>query len=282
MDWVTGNARNADATIVVLGLSGLLEGEEGAALASPTKGDRLDLNLPKGQLDFLRKLRKDNDKPLVVVLTGGSPITMPEVEELADAILFVWYPGQQGGNAVADVLFGDVSPSGRLPITFPASVDQLPPFDDYSMQGRTYKYMTETPLFPFGYGLSYSRFEYGDVKLSSDTLQAGDPLDVEIGVRNAGDVEADEVLQVYLTIDDHRMNQPLSTLVGFQRVSLKPGETRLVAFTIDPGQLQVFNDAGEKQFKPGTRTLHIGGVSPGARGEELTGQALKTARFEIR
>jgi len=128
IDWATGGAKNADATIVVLGLSGLIEGEEGASLASPTKGDRLDLNLPQGQIDFLRKLRKDHDQPLIVVLTGGSPITMPEIEEIADAILFVWYPGQQGGNAVADVIFGDVSPSGRLPITFPVSVDQLPDF----------------------------------------------------------------------------------------------------------------------------------------------------------
>jgi beta-glucosidase len=282
MDWVTGNARNADATVVVLGLSGLLEGEEGAALVSPTKGDRLDLNLPKGQIDFLRKLREGHDKPLIVVLTGGSPITMPEVEELADAVLFAWYPGQQGGNAVADVIFGDVSPSGRLPITFPASVDQLPPFDDYSMQERTYKYMTGNPLYPFGYGLSYSRFEYGDVKLSSDIVQAGDALELEIEVRNAGDFAADEVLQVYLTIDNKQMNQPLSTLVGFHRVSLSPGETRLVTIAIAPQQMQAVNDAGEKQYVRGTQTLHIGGVSPGARGAELTGQALKTARFEIR
>ena len=137
IDWATGSAKNADATVVVLGLSGLIEGEEGASLASPTKGDRLDLNLPQGQMEFLRKLRKGHDKPLIVVLTGGSPITMPEIEEIADAILFVWYPGQQGGNAVADVIFGDVSPSGRLPITFPESVEQLPDFDDYSMKGRT-------------------------------------------------------------------------------------------------------------------------------------------------
>jgi beta-glucosidase len=282
MDWVTGNARNVDATIVVLGLSGLLEGEEGAALVSPTKGDRLDLNLPKGQIDFLRKLRGDHDKPLIVVLTGGSPITMPEVEELADAILFVWYPGQQGGKAVADVIFGDVSPSGRLPITFPASVDQLPPFDDYSMSGRTYKYMTEVPLYPFGYGLSYSRFEYGELKLSSNAIQAGEALDAEIEVRNAGEFPADEVVQVYQSIDAEHMNQPISTLVGFQRVSLAPGETRVVRFSIAPEQLQAVNDAGENQYVRGAHTLQIGGVSPGARGAELTGQALKYARFEIR
>ncbi len=282
MDWVTGNARNADATIVVLGLSGLIEGEEGAALVSSTKGDRLDLNLPSVQIDFLRKLRDGHDKPLIVVLTGGSPITMPEVEELADAIIFAWYPGQQGGSAVADVLFGDVSPSGRLPVTFPESVDQLPPFDDYSMAGRTYRYMTEKPLYPFGYGLSYSRFEYGDVSLSSDRIMAGDALEIEIEVHNKGKFAADEIVQVYLSVNAEQMNVPISTLVGFKRVSLQPGETRPVAFVIGPEQMQAFNDAGEKQYVRGTHSIQVGGVSPGERSEELTGQPLKTARFEIR
>ena len=282
MDWVTGGAKNADATIAVLGLSGLIEGEEGAALASPTKGDRIDLNLPQNQLDFLRKLRKGHDRPLIVVLTGGSPITMPEVEEIADAILFVWYPGQQGGNAVADVIFGDVSPSGRLPITFPVSADQLPAFDDYSMKGRTYKYMTKTPLYPFGYGLSYSHFEYGDAKLSNNRIGAGDALEVEISVRNEGDVQADEIVQLYLSINDKRMDLPISTLIGFQRLGLSPGESRVARFTVSPEQMQAIDEAGEKRFVKGKHTLHIGGVSPGQRGEALTGVALKTASFEIR
>lgn len=282
MDWVTGNAKNADATIAVLGLSGLLEGEEGAALASPSKGDRLDLNLPEHQLDFLRKLRKDHDRPLIVVMTGGSPITMPEVEEIADAILFVWYPGQQGGNAVADVLFGDVSPSGRLPITFPVSVDQLPPFDDYSMKGRTYKYMTKTPLYPFGYGLSYSQFEYGDVKLSDNTIGAGETLEVEISVKNAGEMQADEVVQLYLSINDKRMDLPISTLIGFQRLTLSPGESGVAKFTISPEQMQAIDEDGKKRFVQGKHSLHIGGVSPGQRGEALTGAALQKANFKIR
>jgi beta-glucosidase len=281
MDWVTGGAKNADATIAVLGLSGLLEGEEGAALASPTKGDRINLNLPQGQLDFLRKLRKDNDRPLIVVLTGGSPITMPEVEEIADAIVFAWYPGQQGGNAVADIIFGDVSPSGRLPVTFPVSADQLPDFDDYSMKGRTYKYMTAAPLYPFGYGLSYTRFEYGEAKLSTDKVTAGDALEVEISVRNAGDVQADEIVQLYLSINDEHLDQPISSLIGFQRLSLSAGESRLARFSVSPQLMQVFNEAGERQFIKGKHTLHIGGVSPGARGEKLTGQVMKTASFEL-
>ena len=133
----------------------------GTFVLLPELGDTgfsFDLDLPADQVSFLRKISEGNDKPVIVVLTGGSPITMPEVDELADAILFAWYPGQQGGNAVADIIFGDVSPSGRLPITFPESVEQLPPYENYSMAGRTYKYMTEKPLYPFGYGLSYSNF----------------------------------------------------------------------------------------------------------------------------
>ena len=280
--WVTGGAKTAEATIVVLGSSGLLEGEEGASLASPTRGDRIDLNLPEPQLGFLRRIREGHDRPLIVVLTGGSPITMPEIEELADAIVFAWLPGQQGGNAVADVLFGDVSPSGRLPITFPVSADQLPPYEDYSMQGRTYKYMTETPLYPFGFGLSYAAFEYGDATLAANELKAGDPLDLNIKVGNTSERAADEVVQVYLTIEDKDVDLPISTLIGFQRVSLQSGETRDVSFTFQPEQLQAIDDKGKRRYFPGTHTLHVGGVSPGKRGEELNGSVLKTVTFDIR
>lgn len=244
IDWITGGARTADATVVVIGSSSLLEGEEGAALASPTKGDRIDLNLPEAQLNFLKRLRKDNTKPLIVVVTGGSPITMPEVDEIADAILFAWYPGQQGGNAIADIIFGDVSPSGRLPITFPVSAEQLPAYEDYAMKGRTYKYMTEKPLYPFGYGLSFSRFEYGKVKLSKSKLRAGDQLEVAVTLRNAGEVDAEEVVQLYLSANDAEFDVPGSTLIDFQRLSLAAGEAKVVEFTIAPEQMQVFDGEG--------------------------------------
>lgn len=151
IDRYTATARDSDVTIAVMGLSNLLEGEEGAALASPHKGDRPDLGLPANQVSFLREIRAASKK-LVVVLMAGSPLTIPEVHDLADAVLLAWYPGQEGGRAVADVLFGDASPAGRLPVTFPRSVEQLPPFEDYSMVGRTYRYMTKEPLYPFGFG----------------------------------------------------------------------------------------------------------------------------------
>lgn len=282
IDWVTGGAHTAEATIIVVGASGLIEGEEGAALASSTKGDRIDLNLPKVQLDFVKRLRKDNDKPLIVVVTGGSPITMPEIEELADAILFVWYPGQQGGAAIADIIFGDVSPSGRLPITFPVSSKQLPPYEEYSMQGRTYKYMTEAPLYPFGYGLSYTTFEYEDLSLSTESLRAGDSLGVEINVRNSGDVDGEEVVQLYLSAEDADFEVPLATLVGFRRIPLAAGESERVRFTIKPDQMHVFNALGEREFAEGVYTLRVGGVSPGSRGEELTNAKLLSATVPLR
>lgn len=280
-DSATGDARYADATIVVLGLSGIFEGEEGAAIASPSKGDRLVLDLPEGQLEFLRKLRSRTTNPLIVVLTGGSPITAPEVEELADAIVFAWYPGQQGGNAVADVIFGDFNPSGRLPITFPVSVDQLPPFEDYSMKGRTYRFMTQKPLYPFGFGLSYTTFEYAELRLSAERVKAGDPLQVEVSVRNTGDVDGSEIVQLYLGTRSAPFMTPISTLVGFKPVSIPAGGKVAVQFTIQPEQMKSFNDEGEALLVKGAYTVRAGGVSPGERSEELMGDKLKAAQFEL-
>lgn len=171
-DWASPNAGNSDATIVVLGISGVLEGEEGESIASETFGDRLDYNIPENQLTYLQKIHDAaGDKPVVAVVTGGSPMNLEKVHELADAVLMVWYPGEEGGNAVADVIFGKVSPSGRLPITFPKSLDDLPPYEDYSMKGRTYKYMEAAPMYPFGYGLSYTDFDYSDIQLSENKVK---------------------------------------------------------------------------------------------------------------
>src|SRR5690606_15544076 len=134
------------------------EGEEGESIASATFGDRLEYSLPENQIDYLRKLKDGHDNPVIAVVTGGSPMDLAEVMEIADAVILAWYPGQEGGHAVADVLFGKAAPSGRLPVTFPKSLDQLPPYEDYTMEGRTYRYMTEEPLLPFGFGLSYTTF----------------------------------------------------------------------------------------------------------------------------
>ena len=224
IDYVIPAAVSADVCIAVMGLNGLVEGEEGAAIASDTKGDRTDIRLPESQINFLKRI-KENGKgnPLVVIITGGSPIAIPEIYEIADAVLYVWYPGQEGGTAVADVLFGDVIPSGRLPFTVPKSVDDLPPFEDYSMQGRTYKYMTKEPLFPFGFGLSYTNFEYRD--LTVEPASDGN-VRVCVKVENKGDFDAEEVVQVYTCSPMAGAGDPLYSLVAFKRVAIPEGQSK--------------------------------------------------------
>jgi beta-glucosidase len=274
-------AQEADATIAVVGLSNLIEGEEGAAIASPTKGDRLDIGLPAHQVEFLRGLRNAARK-LVVVVLGGSPIAMPEVQDLADAIVFAWYPGQEGGRAVADVLFGDAVPSGRLPITFPRALAQLPPFEDYSMTGRTYRFMTEEPLYPFGFGLSYAAFQYGPLEVSKPTVAKGEGLTARVAVKNAGAVAGEEVVQLYVTHRKASVRVPLAALKGVSRVRLGAGETRTVQFAIEPAMLAIIDAAGNEVQEAGEIQVTIGGASPGARatalGAPAPAQAIVTMR----
>ncbi len=202
-------------------------------------------------------------------MTGRSPIASPEVDDLADAVLFVWYPGQEGGRAVADVLFGDVSPSGRLPITFPRSVDQLPPFEDYSMAGRTYRYMTAEPLYPFGFGLSYTRFAYGPLELSKHRAKRGEGLSARVRVTNAGPMAAEDVVQLYVTALSAPGRAPLATLKAVKRVSLEPGASASVEFAIEPALLTVVDDAGHEALGPGEFCLTVGGASPGTLAVKL-------------
>src|SRR5690606_10450719 len=244
IDWTTGNTKISDANFVVLGITGLIEGEEGAAIASPHYGDRLDFNLPQNQIDFLRKIRENNDRPVIAIITGGSPMNLAEVHELADAVLLVWYPGEEGGNAVADVIFGKASPSGRLPITFPKSFDQLPDYADYNMEGRTYRYMKEEPLYPFGFGLSYTTFEYSGATLSRDVVRRRnmEPITVKATVTNTGKFAAEEVVQLYVTDEASKYRVPLFTLSGIKRVRLEPGQSTQVEFEITPDMLSVVTD----------------------------------------
>jgi beta-glucosidase len=281
IDWTTADAKNVDVTIAVVGISGNLEGEEGESIASPTAGDRMDIGLPPNQLAFLRKLKEGNTKPLVVVVTGGSPIAMPEVQELADAVLFVWYPGEEGGNAVADVLFGDVAPSGHLPVTFPVSLSQLPPYDDYKMDGRTYRYMTKEPLYPFGFGLSYTRFEFSELTLNTKSVKAGDGLKAEVKVTNAGNYAGDAVVQLYLSAKDVSFKTPLASLKGFDRISLKPGESQLVSFDLTPELLSLVNEEGVLAHVPGSYRLIIGESSPSPRSQALGAATPAVTEFMI-
>ncbi len=242
--WAPGMAQSSDFAIVCAGLSSFLEGEEGESLLSPMNGDRDDICLPETQVNYIKELAVHGVK-IVLVLTGGSPIALGEVEEMVDAILFVWYPGMEGGKAVANVLFGDVSPAGKLPVTFPKSLDQLPAFDDYSMKGRTYRYMTEEPLYPFGFGLSYSRFEYSELQLDKTEIAQGDFLNVSLTVHNTGDRDSAEVVQFYLSDLQSSTIVPLHRLVGFERVVLKAGESHSVKFTLTPEMMSFYNDEGQ-------------------------------------
>ena len=279
--WAPGMAQSADFAIVCAGISSFLEGEEGESILSPMNGDRDSISLPETQVNYIKELAIHGVK-IVLVLTGGSPIALGEVEDVVDAILFVWYPGMEGGRAVADVLFGDASPAGKLPVTFPRSLDQVPAFDDYSMKGRTYRYMTEEPLYPFGFGLSYSHFEYSDLKLDRTEIPLGDSLDIRLIVHNRGDRDSAEVVQFYLSNLNASTLVPLHHLVGFERVTLKAGESRPLKFTLTPEMMSFYNDDGKLTLEPGEFRLEVGGCSPGTRGQDLGAPKPVSAVFEVK
>jgi len=279
-DWVGGLAEWADVVVAVMGISPLMEGEGGECIASVTGGDRDGLALPPNQVEFVRFLA-GKGKPIVLVLTGGSPVAAPELHELADAVLFIWYPGEQGGRAVGQILFGHESPSGRLPVTFPASQDQVPPFEDYSMAGRTYRYMAEEPLYPFGFGLSYAEFEYGELALSAGRVERGEGLSAEVTVTNTGRREAEEVVQLYVTDDEASVAAPRCALKAFRRVRLASGGSETVRFDITPEMMELVDEEGRPVLEPGTFTVTAGGSSPGPRAEALGAARPGTARFEL-
>jgi beta-glucosidase len=201
----------------------------------------------------------------VLVLLNGSALSINWADRNVPAIVEAWYPGQAAGTAVADVLFGNVSPAGRLPITFYRSVDQLPPFEDYAMKGRTYRYFTGEPLYPFGHGLSYSRFSYAKLVVPK-TAAAGAPVAVSVEVTNAGKVVADEVVQLYVTDREASGPVPLRALKGFERVSLAPGEKRAVRFTLDERAFSLVGKDGQRVVEPGRFTIAVGGKQPGLAG----------------
>ncbi len=256
------NARNADVVVAVVGINSDLEGEEMPVDIPGFKGgDRTSIDLPKPEEDLLKAV-KAAGKPLVVVLMNGSALAVNWADKNANAILEAWYGGEEGGTAVAETLVGANNPGGRLPVTFYTGADQLPAFEDYSMQNRTYRYFKGKPLYPFGYGLSYSSFAYSDLKLSKTNLAAGDPLVVEANVSNTGTREGDEVVQVHLSFPS-APGAPIRALRAFQRVRLAPGETKHVSFTLQPRELSAVNEAGDHVIKPGEYQVAVGGGQPG-------------------
>ncbi len=266
-------ANKADVVIAFVGLSPELEGEEMPVhVAGFAGGDRTEIELPALQQSLLEALGATG-KPIIVVLMNGSALAVNWAQEHANAVLEAWYPGEAGGQAIAETLDGKNNPGGRLPVTFYASTSQLPSFDDYSMKNRTYRYFTGTPLYGFGYGLSYTQFSYSNIKLSSTSLNAGDTLTVEADVQNSGQRAGDEVAELYLAPPSNGVS-PLRELEGFQRLHLKPGGTQHVKFTLDPRQLSEVDAEGKRSVQPGSYALYLGSTQPSA-------QAAPSSQFTI-
>jgi beta-glucosidase len=265
-DDAVATAKQSDAVVMFLGISPLVEGEEmEVKLEGFRGGDRTDIGLPKNQEELLRQVQATG-KPIIVVLLNGSALAVNYANENVPAILESWYPGEEGGTAVADVLFGDYNPGGRLPVTFYKSVDQLPPFTDYGMQGRTYRYFKGEPLYPFGFGLSYTKFKYDNLKMNAKSIKIGEPMQVTVDVQNAGDKAGEEVVQLYITDVAASVPVPIRALAGIKRVTLRPGEKQSVSFTIAPRQMSVIDNNGKRVIEPGEFMVSLGGKQPGFSG----------------
>jgi beta-glucosidase len=275
-------AGKADVAILVLGLSQDLEGEEGqldgVTAGTVSQADRAGLDLPNVQEELLKAVHATGT-PVVLVLLNGSPVAVNWAHAHVPAILETWYPGEEGGTAIAEALFGEYNPGGRLPVTFYQSVDQLPPFTDYDMaKGRTYRYFRGEPLYPFGYGLSYTRFTYGDLLVTPSQVTAGGPVHVRVTVTNSGDRAGDEVVQLYLSDLRASVPVPIRQLAGFARVHLQPGETHAVHFTLSPEQMSLIDDSGRRVVEPGEFEIAVGGRQPG---QIYSTSGVVTGRFTV-
>jgi beta-glucosidase len=262
------SVKDYDVLIYVGGISPRLEGEEMKVSQQGFKGgDRTSINLPLIQTEFMRAL-KATGKPVVFVMMTGSAIAIPWEAENIPGIINAWYGGQAAGTAVADVLFGDYNPSGRLPVTFYKSDDDLPAFEDYSMANRTYRYFKGVPLYPFGFGLSFSKIEYSNLKLLQSTRVTRNNLSITVTVTNKSNVPADEVVQVYLSYQGVSF-APQYALKDFKRITLNPGASQTISFTLFNDKLRAIDENGRPVFLQGRVNVIVGGSSPGKRSEEL-------------
>jgi beta-glucosidase len=261
LDEALATARKADVVVAFLGLSPNLEGEEMPVYADGfAGGDRTAIGLPAVQEHLLEALG-GLGKPLIVVLTSGSEVSMPWAQDHANAVLAAWYPGEGGGTAIAQTLTGENNPAGRLPVTFYRSVADLPDFSDYSMANRTYRYFKGRVLYPFGFGLSYSHFDYGRPELSAATVKAGESVTVKVKLKNTSAVDGDEVAQLYVTPPRTEVSPQLA-LQGFERIHLAAGQSREVTFTLDPRALSEVDAKGVRRVIAGEYTAFVGGSQP--------------------
>jgi beta-glucosidase len=279
-DEAVNAAKNADVTIAFVGLSPSLEGEDmPMKLEGFSGGDRTAIDLPAAQEELLKALAASG-KPLIVVLQNGSALAVNWANEHADAVLEAWYPGEEGGTAIAETLAGDNNPAGRLPLTFYRSLDQLPVFDNYAMQGRTYRYFAGKPLYSFGYGLSYTTFAYRNLKLGSSSLAAGDSLRVDADVENTGPLAGDEVVEIYLT-QPRGFETPRRVLAGFTRVHLAPHATTHVSLTVDPRSLGQVDAKGNRVIVPGEYVVTISSAQPEDSTQVLAARFLVTGTKQL-
>ena len=241
-------------------------------------GDRTSIELPAVQQQLLEAVAATG-KPLIVVLQNGSALAVNWAQQHASAILEAWYPGEAGGTAIAETLAGDNNPAGRLPLTFYASLQQLPPFEDYAMGRRTYRYFTGQPLYSFGYGLSYTNFSYSHLRVPA-TVHAGDTVTVEGTLRNSGNLPGDEVAELYLT-QPGGYETPIRKLVSFQRVHLARGGSTHLSLTIDPRSLSQVDEKGHHMILPGDYTISLGSTQPGTGATTLTGHFTVTGQREL-
>lgn len=268
-------AAHSDVAVLCLGLAPRIEGEAGDAV----KPDREMLGLPGRQAELFRAIAALG-KPIVLVLSGGCAISIPDEDRLAGAVVHTWYPGQAGGEALAEVLFGDYNPAGRMPVTTVREVEDLPPFENYDMEGRTYRYIRREPLYPFGFGLSYTTFAYENL-LFPDEIPVGAPLEITLDVRNTGIRDGDEVTQLYLIDEAASVKTPIRQLAGVQRVSLASGESRRVKFTLAPHQFAVTLPDGRRQIEAGWFTIEVGGTQGDAVSVRRSGTRPLTGRLLV-
>ena len=253
----------SDVVIVSMGYTRLVEGEDGDAMLSNHGGDRIDLGLPGNQIEFLRQMRKTYPlKPIIVVITGGSAIDISSIQPYADAILLAWYPGEQGGNAIADLLFGEANPSGKLPVTIYKSVDDLPLYEDYSMKGRTYRYFSGEALFPFGFGLSYADFDYISALTDRTVYSQGENIHLTVELKNTSKVVGTEVVQVYCDYPISGESIPKKSLVAFARIEVLPDSLQSMEIVIPMDNLKLWDSQlNDYQIAKGTYHLFIGSSS---------------------
>ncbi len=253
--WAAGNA---NLTIACLGLTPVYEGEEGDAFLSEYGADRKTLSLPPAHIAYLKALRKGTKNPIILVINAGSAVDVKEVEQYADAIVLAWYPGEEGGNALADILLGKVSPSGHLPVTFYTSIDELPAYNNYAMKGRTYRYFNGAVEYPFGFGMSYTKFDYTWI---TKPVVTKDSISFSLKIKNTGNYDGDEVAQVYIHYPQQN-DMPLEELKAFKKLSLKINEEGIASFSIALSELKKWNDATNTwKLYSGNYSVVVGGNS---------------------